>query len=133
MLILAAVGHGSDIEFGGTVEVDEPHQREGHKGSREWLLHRPNPSLNPRPPRHQWYVYNSGRVKMKRGPSRWQLPRLAITDRSGHRFLERIKNRSNLSATPPSVRSLQRMQSFALTVQRHTHASRHRTEWCIMS
>lgn len=36
----------------------------------------------------------SGRVKMKRGMSRWQLPLLTITDRSEHRFLERIKNRS---------------------------------------
>lgn len=43
---------------------------------------------------YQWYVYKSGRVKMKRGLSRWQLPLLTITDRSGHRFLEQIKNRS---------------------------------------
>lgn len=94
VLILEAIGHGSDTKFGGIVEVDETHQRESRKGSREWALHRQNPSLYPRPPRHQWYVYKSGRVKMKRGLSRWQLPLLTITDRSGHRFLERIKNRS---------------------------------------
>jgi hypothetical protein len=33
-------------------------------------------------------------VKIKQGLSRWQLPLLTIIDRSGHRFLEWIKNRS---------------------------------------
>lgn len=94
MLILEAVGHGSDTKFGGIVKADETHQRESRKGSREWISHRQNSSLYPRQPRHQWYVYKSERVKMKRGLSRWQLPLLTITDRSGHRFLEQIKNRS---------------------------------------
>ena len=35
MLLLAAVGHGSDAKFGGIVEVDETHQRESRKESRE--------------------------------------------------------------------------------------------------
>ena len=57
-------------------------------------MHRRNPTRYPRPPRHQWYVYKSGTVKMQRGLSRWQLPLLTITDRSGHHYLERVKNRS---------------------------------------
>jgi len=94
MLILEAVGIASDDTFAGIVEVDETHQRESRKGSREWVLHAQDPSIHPAPPRHQWYIYKSGRVKMQRGLSRWQLPLLTITDRSGHQYLERVKNRS---------------------------------------
>lgn len=70
MIVLEAVGVASDDAFSGIVEIDETHQRESRKGSREWALHLRNPLQYPRPPRHQWYVYKSGRVKMQRGLSR---------------------------------------------------------------
>lgn len=94
MIVLEAEGVASDDAFSGIVEIDETHQRESRKGSREWALHLRNPLQYPRPPHRQWYVYKSGRVKMQRGLSRWQLPLLTITDRSGKQYLERIKNRS---------------------------------------
>lgn len=95
MLILRAIGDGSDRHFSGIVEVDETYQRESRKGSREWSRHQGDPGRFPRPPRHQWHVYKSGRIKMQRGLSRWQLPLLTISDRSGKIFLDRIEGRNS--------------------------------------
>ena len=103
MLILDRLGVASDGAFAGIVEIDEAYQRESRKGSREWVRHAQNPAQHPAPPRHQWHIYESGLGKMQRGLSRWQLPLLTITDRSGNRFLERIKSRSIVVIEPRRV------------------------------
>lgn len=92
--ILEALGKASDQSFTGIVEADETHQRESRKGSREWVNHERNPATYPEPNRRPWYEYTSGRMKMKRGLSRFQLPILTVMDRSGQLLFERIKNRS---------------------------------------
>ena len=92
--ILKALGRVSDRSFSGIVEADETHQRESRKGSREWVNHQINPKAYPEPNRLPWYRYTSGRIKMKRGLSRFQLPILTVMDRSGKLLFERVINRS---------------------------------------
>ena len=56
------------------------------------VRHVQDPANHPAPPRLQWHCYKSGRIKMLRGLSRWQLPILTAVDRSGMRLFERIAN-----------------------------------------
>lgn len=93
ILALGALGQMSDTAFAGIVEADETHQRESRKGSREWSRHRADPITHGEPPRLQWYRYKNGRIKMKRGLSRWQIPVMTVMDRSGSRYLEQIPDR----------------------------------------
>lgn len=81
---------GSDQTFAGIIEADETYQRESRKGSREWTRHATDPITHPQPPRLQWHRYKSGRFKMKRGLSQWQLPIITVVDRSGKKLFERI-------------------------------------------
>lgn len=81
---------GSDQTFAGIIEADETFQRESRRGSREWTRHAADPLTYPQPPRLQWHRYKSGRFKMKRGLSRWQLPIITVVDRSGKKLFERI-------------------------------------------
>ncbi len=90
MIVLKALSAPSGMLFAGIVEVDETYQRESRKGSRGWVRHRQDPKKWPQPPRQPWRDYKSGRLKMLRGLSRWQLPLLTVADRGGHRVLRRI-------------------------------------------
>lgn len=83
---------GSDRTFAGIIEADETFQRESRKGSREWVRHAADPLTHPHPPRLQWHRYKSGRFKMKRGLSQWQLPIITVVDRSGKKLFERISD-----------------------------------------
>lgn len=85
MIILEALAEACDKGFSGVVEVDETYQRESRKGSREWANHAANANQHPAPPRPQWYVFRSGRIKMARGLSKWQIPLLKVVDRGGRR------------------------------------------------
>ncbi len=95
LIILQALKGPSDACLAGIVEADETYQRESRKGSREWVRHIVDPKNHPKPPRLQWHRYRSGRIKMMRGLSRWQLPIMTAVDRSGKRFFERIGDTSN--------------------------------------
>lgn len=95
MIILEAIAEACDKGFSGVVEVDETYQRESRKGSREWANHAANPNQHPAPPRPQWYVFRSGRIKMARGLSKWQIPLLTVVDRGGRRLFSPIANRRN--------------------------------------
>ncbi|MBR9844172.1 MAG: IS1595 family transposase [Rhodobacteraceae bacterium] len=77
----------------GIVEVDEAFVRESRKGSREWVRHQRDPVQYPQPPRLRWYEYKLTGALMKRGLSKWRLPVLTATDRSGNRFAERLPDR----------------------------------------
>lgn len=79
--------------LGGIVEVDETFVRESRKGSREWVRHQRDPAQYPQPPRLRWYEYKLTGALMKRGLSKWRLPVLTATDRSGNRFAERLPDR----------------------------------------
>lgn len=83
---------GSDQTFAGIIEADETFQRESRKGSREWARHAADPTTHPQPPRLQWHRYKSGRFKMQRGLSRWQLPIITVVDRSGRKLFQRIRD-----------------------------------------
>lgn len=93
MIILEALDEACDRGFSGVVEVDETYQRESRKGSREWVKHARYPAQHPAPPRPQWYVFRSGRLKMSRGLSQWQIPLLTVMDRGGKRLFEPLDNR----------------------------------------
>ncbi|MBS0573373.1 MAG: IS1595 family transposase [Proteobacteria bacterium] len=93
MLIQRALSGASDAAFVGVVEADEAFQRESRKGSREWVRHFRDPRAWPAPPRRRWHEYRHRGVLTMRGLSRWQLPILTLTDRSGARRLERIPDR----------------------------------------
>ncbi|MCQ0090245.1 IS1595 family transposase [Roseovarius sp. M141] len=95
MIILESLAEACDKDFSGVVEVDETYQRESRKGSREWANHAANSNQYPAPPRPQWYVYRSGRIKMARGLSQWQIPLLTVMDRGGRRLFAPIANRRN--------------------------------------
>lgn len=97
MMVLEAITGASAGRFEGVVEADETFQRESRKGSREWARHKADPASHPQPPRLQWHRYKSGRLKMQRGLSRWQLPLLTVMDRGGSRFLERIPDRRSIT------------------------------------
>lgn len=78
--------------FQGIVEADETLQRESRKGSREWVRHRAEPHLHPRPPRHRWRDYG------RQGPSqaivrRFLKPLLGVADRTGRTSLTYIPDR----------------------------------------
>ena len=94
MITLDSLGAATATEeFSGIVEVDETYQRESRKGSREWVRYGNDPTRYPEPPRHQWYRYTGGGIKMRRGLSRWQLPILTVADRGGNHLAERIADR----------------------------------------
>lgn len=79
--------------FGGIVEADEKFFRESRKGSREWVRHQRNPSLYPAPNRLRWEDYRRLKLPMPAGVSRFQIPVLTITDRSGARRADVLPNR----------------------------------------
>ena len=81
----------------GVLEADETFQRESRKGSREWVNHFADPLNVPAPPRPRWEDFTTNGLKMMRGLSRWQLPILTVVDRSGERYLKRIRNRRKLT------------------------------------
>lgn len=95
MIILKSLLEACDKDFSGVVKVDETYQRKSRKGSREWANRAANSNQHPAAPRPQWYVYRSGRIKMARGLSQWQIPVLTVMDRGGRRLFAPIANRRN--------------------------------------
>lgn len=79
--------------FSGRIEADETYQRESRRGSREWVRHFADPKNVSQPPRPRWEDFTAQGLKLMRGLSRWQLPTLTVTDRSGARLFRRLPNR----------------------------------------
>lgn len=127
MIVLDALAAPSGALFAGIVEVDETYQRESRKGSREWVRHRRDPKSWPQPPRQPWRDYRSGRHKMLRGLSRWQLPLLTAADRGGHRLLRRIPDVKEITIeasllpilAPDAVLCTDRAPRYAALTRKH--------------
>jgi len=93
LAIIGALPPEPDGTLAGIVEADEAHQRESRKGSREWVLHKPDPVNHPAPPRLRWRVYRrrGGSATAPPGGWRaWEKKLLAATDRAGQRTFETI-------------------------------------------
>ncbi|MCV2870671.1 IS1595 family transposase, partial [Defluviimonas sp. WL0002] len=97
MLVFSIIGSGSTVSFSGIVEADETFQRESRKGSREWVRHFADPKKVAPPPRPRWEDFTTRGLKMMRGLSKWQLPILNVTNRSGARLFRRLPNRKSVT------------------------------------
>ncbi|MDO5758792.1 MAG: IS1595 family transposase [Rhodobacterales bacterium] len=91
MLILEQIKALTPSVLSGIIETDETFQRESRKGSREWVRHKRDPHLYPKPPRKPWYEYP------KRRPPRamaraWSCPILGVVDRSGKATFQHIRD-----------------------------------------
>ncbi len=91
-IIEALMGIGGTA-FAGIMEADEKFFRESRNGSREWVRHQQNPSVHPKPNRLRWEDYKHLKIPMPAGVSKFQIPVLTITDRSGSRRADVLPDR----------------------------------------
>lgn len=91
--IMKTLKGGGERCLGGIVEADETCVRESRKGSREWVRHARDPRHFPAPPRPRWQDFHRLGLALPTGMSRWQIPVLTLTDRSGARHAERLPDR----------------------------------------